>query len=80
MKSEIFTELEKLYNNKNPLIRGTFWGRIQAALGLAQINDILFCLIHDILFGTRHLLNSIWKSNVRCETWGTDVCIKVWKL
>jgi hypothetical protein len=54
MKSEIFTELEKLYNNKNPLIRGTFWGRIQAALGLAQINDILFCLIHDILFCLIH--------------------------
>ncbi len=71
IKSEIFTELDKLYISKNPFVRNLFCGRIRTALSFAQIKDDSILL--DIGCGSGHLLNSIRKINNRCECWGTDV-------
>jgi ubiquinone/menaquinone biosynthesis C-methylase UbiE len=71
VRSEIFPDLEKLYNNRNPFVRSIFKGRVQAALGFAQIHDNSILL--DIGCGSGHLLKSIRKSNPMCECWGTDV-------
>ncbi len=71
IKSEIFTELDKIYVSKNPFVRNLFCGRIRTALNFAQIKDESILL--DIGCGSGHLLNSIRKINIRCECWGTDV-------